>query len=87
MGLTDNVHVTRLPEHVKVPRDIFIALCDETESGEYAHYPDLETIGDLKKLGRDKFQARFPQLSAESVNSLFTAIGEKRKPGRPRKPQ
>ncbi len=85
--IPDHVSVTRLAEYFRDRPDHLASLnrilIEEREDGEYAKQFGMETVGELRSIGRDNFKAQFPDVDEAAIDWLFDHI--KRKPGRPRK--
>lgn len=85
--IPDSVSVTRLAEYLRDNSTHLAALSkiliEERPDGEWPRQFGLETVGELRSLGRDNFKAQFPEVDETAVDWLYDAI--RRKPGRPRK--
>lgn len=90
----DRMNITRLlfdlPVNNNQDRDhrakLYDALIDNRYTdGEWPKHKQVETVGDLIKLGRDGLAQLCPSLDNASIEWLMAHLGVKRKPGRPKK--
>lgn len=82
----DYVSIDRLADYLPDGprlREVVHALIDDTVDGGYPIFPDIERVGDLRRLGPQGLARRCPDLPASAVEWLFAGL--RRPPGRPRK--
>ena len=76
--ISDAISVTRLADHLD-DRDGHRSAIERALFDDYSGYPlhaDIETVGDLRRIGAGALAARFPEIGRPAFDWLFAQLGD-----------